>query len=202
MKPEDQSTTSKAGPTIVENYRDYEPPPKTREAVQLLLSYVPPQYLVDLHSIVLSNIGAFSRRERRQKTWSRRGKVRLTKTLGWYSRATRTSPASIRLNMDQIQKNDVDWFRYFPLLRYQALAQTLYHEIGHHIHTQHRPEYEGRENVADKWKSRLLRRFARQRYPYLIPVFWVLHHKVFPIVRMFQRGSAPANDATFRKRSL
>ena len=62
------------GPMIVENYHDYTPPPKTRETVELLLSYVPPEYLVGLQSIVLSNIEAFSRKERKVRRWVAAGK--------------------------------------------------------------------------------------------------------------------------------
>jgi hypothetical protein len=28
-------------------------------------------------------------------------------------------------------------------------SELLFHELGHHIHRMQRPEYEGRENVAD-----------------------------------------------------
>ncbi len=192
-------TNVAAGPLIVENYHDYAPPSKTRESVQMLLRYVPPKYLVGLHSIVLSNIEAFSRKERRQKTWGRRRKVRLTRTLGWYSHRTRTSPASIRLNVDKINDEDLSWMRHAPLLCHISLANTLYHEIGHHIHAQHRPEFEGAENVADKWRGRLIRNFVRKRYPYLVPVLWLFNRTLSPIIRKSLRGKVPANDPIFRK---
>jgi hypothetical protein len=103
--------------------------------------------------------------------------------------------------MDQIQKDDIGWIRHFPLLRHQTVGHTLYHELGHHIHTLHRPEYGGRENVADKWSRRLFRGFVRHRYPYLIPVFWVLHYTVFPIQRRSLPGKVQANDRAFREKS-
>jgi hypothetical protein len=51
------------------------------------------------------------------------------------------------------------------------LSEVLFHELGHHIHRVHRPEYEGRENVAGKWSERLGRKFMSGRYWYLFPIF-------------------------------
>ncbi len=199
VEPSEQTKAKPVGPAVFENYRDYTPPPKTIESVKLLLRYVPPEHLVGLQSIVLTNIGAFNRKERRTKTWSRKRKIPLRRSLGWYSRATRNSPANIRLNIDQIEKSDVDWFRHVPLVRYYCLARTLYHEIGHHIHAAHRPAYEGRENAAEDWQRKLWRRSARTRYPYLMPAVWLLRLVMLPVARRTLRGKIPDNDAIFRK---
>ena len=51
--------------------------------------------------------------------------------------------------------------------------EVLYHEIGHHIHAEHRPVYKGKEDVANYWRRKLWSKFARRRYPYLVPVFFV-----------------------------
>jgi hypothetical protein len=45
---------------------------------------------------------------------------------------------------------------------------VLYHEIGHHIHAEHKPVYEGKENVAEDWSDKLLRHFYRKHYWYLM----------------------------------
>jgi hypothetical protein len=50
-----------------------------------------------------------------------------------------------------------------------AKPELLFHQLGHHIHRVHRPEYEGKENVADKWSKRLTRKFMSKRYWYLLP---------------------------------
>jgi hypothetical protein len=181
MRPERQAPASSAGPALIENYRDYVPPPGTLEAVKLLLSHVPPEYLAGLGSIVLSNVDALNRDERRAKTWTRRRMVGLNRTLGWYTRATRNSPASIRLNIDRIEKSDAPWLRHVPLFRYYVLGSTLYHEIGHHIHLAHRPAYDGKENIADDWSKKLFRKFTRERYPVLSRVLRV----VARVVRFF-----------------
>jgi hypothetical protein len=198
MNGSDKST-KRTGPMIVENYHDYTPPPKTRESVELLLRYVPPEYLVGLQSIVLSNIGAFTRKERKSAALGRRGKVSLAKTRGWYSGSRKKGfPASIRLNIDRIEASDVSWFRHIPLLRYQALSEVLYHEIGHHIHFAHRPVHDGKENVAEDWQRKLFRRFARARYPFLVPVLRMLYPIVRRIGRRMLRGKVPANDPIFK----
>jgi hypothetical protein len=199
VEPGERTTAKQAGPAVFENFRDYTPPPRTIESVKLLLRYVAPEHLVGLQSIVLTNIGAFSRNERRTKTWTRKRKVPLTCSLGWYSRATRNSPANIRLNIDQIEQADLEWLRNIPLVRYYCLARTLYHEIGHHIHTAHRPVYGERENVADDWQRKLWRHFVRTRYPYMMPALWLLRLVMVPIARHTLRGKVPDNDPIFRK---
>jgi hypothetical protein len=34
-------------------------------------------------------------------------------------------------------------------------SDVLYHEIGHHIHAEHKPVHEEKENVADDWSHKL-----------------------------------------------
>lgn len=191
MTSQGDSGAKSADPAIIENYHDYTPPRKTRESVELLLRYVPPEYLVGPQSIVLSNIDAFSRSERRGKTWGRRGKGPLTRTRGWYSAATRVSPASIRMNIDRISQVEFDWARHVPLVRYAALADVLYHEIGHHIHKQRRPVYEGKENVADYWSTKLWVDFVRARYPYAVPALWLLRKVMRAVGHPTRRVKSP-----------
>ena len=50
------------------------------------------------------------------------------------------------------------------------MSETLFHELGHHIHRTQRPEYEGRENIAEKWSKKLSGKFIRERYWYLLPL--------------------------------
>ena len=37
------------------------------------------------------------------------------------------------------------------MLRDIGFGHVLFHEIGHHIHNTVRPEYDEKEDVADKW---------------------------------------------------
>src|SRR5882724_13267166 len=159
-------------PEILENYKDFEPPSNFRKLLDDLLEAVPAKYLVGLKTIVLANQSALTRDQRRQKIWSRNRKVQLKEVRGCYYRATRSSPATVWLYVDNILRSEVPWFRRMPILRYEALGTVLYHEIGHHIHAVHKPVYEGREDVADEWSKKLFGRFVRLRYGYLRPILY------------------------------
>jgi len=89
----------------VESYRDFEPPSEFRRAVETLLSYVPPKYLVGLKTIVLTNRAGLTRNKRKQKVWSRNRKVLLADSLGSYSRAWKSSPATVWLYVIRRLKN-------------------------------------------------------------------------------------------------
>jgi hypothetical protein len=162
-------------PELVENYRDFEPPAGFRSLVEDLLQSVPPKYLVGLKTIVLTNRDALSRDQRKQKVWSRNRKVRLAEARGAYYKATRTSPASVTLYVDNILASHVPpWITKVPLLRYCDLDTVLFHEIGHHIHAAHVPIYDGKENVAEDWSRTLKRRFFRRHYWYALPLLFPL----------------------------
>jgi hypothetical protein len=161
-------------PEIVENYRDFEPPANFRMLLEDLLDGVPAKYLVGLKTIVLANQSALTRNQRRQKTWSRNRKIRLAEARGCYYRATRSSPATVWLYVDNILRSEKPWFRRLPILRYYEPGTVLYHEIGHHIHAVHRPVFEGKENVAEDWSKKLFGRFCRLRYWYLRPLAYPL----------------------------
>jgi hypothetical protein len=70
-------TPQSTGPTVIESYRNFEPPSTFKLSVETLLGHVPAKYLVGLKSIVLTNRAGLTRDERRQKVWSRKHKVRL-----------------------------------------------------------------------------------------------------------------------------
>jgi len=155
----------------VEFYRDYVPPVKLRAIVGDLLKTVPPNYLTGLKTIVLTNQSALSRDERQKKLWQQGRKRRFAKALGAYSHATKFSPATIRLMVDNIAENAHTWTLRTPVLRHLIVAIVLYHEIGHHIHAAHLRVYEGKENVAEDWSRKLLGEFRRKHFWYLAPIF-------------------------------
>lgn len=174
-------------PTIVESYRDFEPPPGFRQTVETLLRYVPPKYLVGLKTIVLTNRAGLTRDKRRQKVWSRNRKVRLAESLGSYSPSWKSSPATVWLYVDNIIEAGVAWWKWVPVLRYVVQGDVLYHEIGHHIHAEHRPVHEQRENVAEDWSSKLMRNFYRKHYWYIFPFLYILARLTSPIFRRLQK---------------
>lgn len=161
-------------PEIIEAYREYDPPCDVKRIMTVLLRYVPPENFVGLKSVVLTNSEGLSRDERRQRTWSRNRKIRIADALGLYYRATRHSEATIRILVDNVLRRYPKKFLWVtPLLNFY-FSDVLYHELGHHIHSTRRPEYRGKEDVADKWKAKLSREFFSSRYWYLFPVAVVL----------------------------
>jgi len=151
-------------PEVVESYRDFEPPPNFRQNVETLLRYVPSEYLIGLKTIILTNRAGLSRKRRKHDVWSQSRKA-----LGSYYRTSKSSPATVCLYTDNIVKSGMGWLDRAPVLRYLVVGQVLYHEVGHHIHATHRPEYAEKEDVAENWGRGLTRRFYRQRYWYLYP---------------------------------
>lgn len=175
------------GPTIVESYRDFEPPATFRHSVETLLRYVPPKYLVGLRTIVLTNRAGLTKAKRKRKVWSRNRKVRLAESLGSYSHASKSSPATVWLYVDDIVASGPKLWRWVPVLRYMVPGQVLYHEIGHHIHTVHRRVHEGRENVADDWSIKLSANFYRKHYWYLSPFLYAFARIASPIAKRLKR---------------
>lgn len=161
-------------PSVVENYRDFEPPTQVKKLVEDLLEAVPQKYLAGLKTIVLSNQAALTRDQRRQKTWSRSRKYPLAKARGAYYEATNQRPATVWLFVDNMVRMWPRSLWKIPLLRYAELSEVLYHEIGHHIHAVHKPVYDGEENVAEDWSRKLSGRFYRTHYWYLMPVLYPL----------------------------
>jgi hypothetical protein len=159
-----------SAPNVMEAYRDYVPPQGVLKMVDELLGAVPPRYLVGLQTIILTNQAAQPRNRKQQKLWSRNRKIKLVEALGYYSGASRSSRASITLHIDNIFKRASPRSLRIPFVRYFPLASMLYHEIGHHIHAEHNPVYEGKENVAEDWSDKLLKRFYRTHYWYLMPL--------------------------------
>jgi hypothetical protein len=166
---------SQAYPRIVVAFQNYSPPFDAEKTIRGMLRIVPPEYLWGLHSIVLTNVQALSRKERDRKTWGRR-RVTLGEALGYYTPEWRGEPAHITILVDNLEKHwGRKWLRV-GLVRDAELSRVLFHELGHHIHQVLKPKYEEKEDVADKWSKKLRGRFLRRRYWYLMPVFLPLGH--------------------------
>ena len=114
----------------------------------------------------------------------------MAESLGSYSRAWKSSPATVWLYVDNIVSADPAWVLRTPLLRYARLADVLYHEIGHHIHAVHRPVHEGKENVAEDWSRKLSGRFLRRHYWFLMPILYPLSFAV-KLVRRMKKAIRP-----------
>jgi hypothetical protein len=161
---------SELKPRIIEAFESYRPPFDVTRAVRRMLRDVPPKFLHGLNSIVLTNVAALSRQQRNQRTRGRGQRTTLGEALGYYTQAWKGDPARITILVDNFEKQwGRSWLR-FGIVRNMVFSELLFHELGHHIHRTHRPEYVGRENVADKWSKKLSRKFISNRYWYLIPV--------------------------------
>jgi hypothetical protein len=171
-KKETQVVTS--APNVVEAYRDYVPPQCVLPMVHELLKSVPPRYLIGLQTIVLTNQSAQPRKRKQQKIWSRNRKIKIISARGYYSGASQSTQASITLHIDNIFKGASLRDLRIPIVRYYPLASVLYHEIGHHIHAEHIPVHEGKENVAEKWSTYLTGQFLRKHYWYARPILYVM----------------------------
>lgn len=168
------------GISIKEAYRDYEPPVDAATIVRQLLTSVPDQHLRGLDCIVLTNLSGQPRRHRLGKTTSRGRRVAQSRTAGLYHPRWTGQPLWIELYLDQIFCSYPRRALRIPLIRNLAIADVLYHELGHHVHLFIRPEYREKEDVADEWKKKFTTILIRRRYWYLIPLIRAL--------KMFRRN--------------
>ena len=157
-------TGASSKPAVIADLRTFSSRIDYRETVEDILRYVPNKYLVGLDRVVIRDRGGLIRKE------LMRERKRGLAAMGLYYRATRTHPAHIELFIDEIVEG---WPR--PLLWCKAfrevlLTQTLFHELGHHVHSHLSPEHRDRESVAKTWSSQLVRDYLRRRFWYLRPL--------------------------------
>jgi hypothetical protein len=175
---------------IIEEYRDYEPRRSVEPYVRDLLRCIPKKHLHGLRRIILTNASGQPRRERREKTYSRKRRVSLNESLGYYRHAWGSEPASIQLHIDRIfkrpnpeKKKWLFWFRLLrplmaPIFVRYKLGSVLYHEIGHHIHETQAPEFREPEDVADRYGYEFLARMMWRRWYFVLSA--VLALALFP----------------------
>jgi len=97
---------AQSGPLIIVAFQNYTPPFNAEKAVRRMLRDVPAKFLHGLHTIVLTNVSALSRKERDRKTCGRR-RVALGETLGYYSQEWRGNPAHITILVDNLERGGV-----------------------------------------------------------------------------------------------
>jgi len=152
---------------IVESYRDYRPPFNVSKLVRTLLKKVPTKHLRGLDCVVLVSSESLSRKDRLGKIWSRKRKIGRAEVYGLYHYEWKGKPPWIEIRVDRII-SDINprIALWVPPIRAICFAHVLYHELGHHIHDFVRPEYREKEDVADRWSTRLLEIFLRNQYWY------------------------------------
>jgi hypothetical protein len=87
-----------------------------------------------------------------------------------YHRRSGNSSPYIELRVDRIVLGLNGFPIRIPMLRDIIFGHVLFHDIGHHIHRTVRPEYDEKEDVADKWAGKLNGNFIRKKYWYLLPI--------------------------------
>jgi len=154
-------------PRVTEAYRDWQPRRNYSKLTTRLLGAIPERYLTGLSAIVLTNSSALNHDRRRGKTRSRRRVVPISRCLGLYHPRSRGSEPWIEVFVDRVDARLGGFARRLSLFRELSFARTLYHEVGHHIHTTQVPEHREREDVADSWRDRLCGEMIRHEHPYL-----------------------------------
>ncbi len=187
---ESETTTT---PQIVESYSDYSPPFDVRKTVSRMLIATPPDRLVGLRAVVLTNKASLSHKRRRGVTWARKRKVRIANASGLYHPRWGSDAAWIEVFVDEILR-PWRWSLNVPLWRDMLVSEVLFHEVGHHIQSTSHPEFREHETVADEWRDRLRSRYFRQEYPWLVLVAYPVNairsavRLISRFVRRFRRG--------------
>ena len=160
---------------VVEQYYNYTPPVHVHRSLQLLLRYVPEEYLRGLYKITLTNSEGL--RSVRGKITSEKRRFRPADCQGLYQKG------QIFLIVDQVFFQYPELFLLVSPFKTFVIGEVLYHEIGHHIHHLDEPGYRANiETVADEWRDKLLQSFLRRRYWYLAWPISLLSPLIRPIV--------------------
>jgi hypothetical protein len=167
---------------VVEQYHNYSPPIDVYGSVRLLLRFVPPEHLVGLHKVVLTNSEEVGK-QIRGKISTEGHRIKPADCAGLYSKGR------VLLLIDRIFQQYPELFLLVPPFKTYVIGEILYHEIGHHIHRLEQPGYRtNKEAVADQWKEQLLRGFLRQRYWYLAKLVRSFSMALNPIAMWLKRA--------------
>jgi len=150
---------------VHEAYRDWVPPVWVLPTLHHVLECVDRSYLAGLDTVVLTNTGALNSQRKRGKTWSRRHKVYFVDCRGLYHARHQGQGAWIEIFVDKVIEGAQAWVFGIPPIRDLYIGDTLFHELGHHIHSTQAPEFRNREDVADTWRRRLIQEMFRTRHP-------------------------------------
>lgn len=78
-----------------------------------------------------------------------------TSSLGCYLQSNHSGKAAIELNIKNIAKDQIPEFnfQFYPEIASMLLSHTIFHEIGHHVHTfkRHRIRKRNIEEFAEKY---------------------------------------------------
>lgn len=172
---------------IEEIFTNYKPPFDAKGIAQLLIRYIPPIYLGGLKRVILTNSSALSHDRRRERTWHRNRKIKISDSQGAYQQQWKGNPAYIEIFVDNALEGRPGTLLKIPFIRDMSLASVLYHEIGHHIHRTIYPEYQEREKTAEDWNQRLMRLYFKKRYWYLLPFLYPVYLCISLVITIAQQ---------------
>jgi hypothetical protein len=154
------------GVRIIEQFENWKPGISVHSRVVNLTSEIPEEYLVGLseirlkpsvnpHLLLKKSSGSAKRKSKGLK-------------LGMYESSARGSKqAVIEIYVQSILVPFQNKPPRLGIILDSVLADVLYHEIGHHIHSAIHPSSDSRERVAELWKTRLKNTYFRRKYPLL-----------------------------------
>jgi hypothetical protein len=152
---------------IREDYRAYTPPGWVRRTVERLLGSLSEQHFAGLATIILTDstaIGGGKTKRVGGRKYERRD------CRGFYHARQPNEPAWIEVVIDNVVQVLPMPFNKIQLARDLILAETLFHEIGHHLHSTIGSAARSHEAAAEDWCQRLTRLHFRKRYWYLLPL--------------------------------
>jgi hypothetical protein len=152
-------------PAIYEDFKDYKPPITIHRTIDKLLGAMPARYLSGLQSIVLTDSASIGH----GKT-SRVGgrKLDRKRCQGFYHGGTRDRLAWIEITVDNVIQKYPPRVMKVAFIREIVLADTLYHEIGHHLIARVGSGVRNESRAADEWSRHLSRYYFRKHHPYLM----------------------------------
>lgn len=167
-------------PDVHERYSRYVPPAWLRPTVERLLGSLAPEHIEQLESIVLTDQSAIGKGKTRRVAGR---KYRRSDCRGFYHARSNRGKAWIELIADNIVASAPGRLLWFQFVRDMYVAETLYHEIGHHLDASVGAAKRSGEAAAEDWRRRLSRIHFRQRYRRIAPLLKLLA----AVLRMIRR---------------
>jgi len=165
--------------------------------VERLLESVPEDLLGGLGSVVLTTSASIGR----GKTHRVGGrKYYRSDCRGFYHAGARGELAWIELVTDNMLAGWPKPVLALQFARDVVVSETLYHEVGHHLHTTVGSRGRSDEAAADDWRRRLTRGHFTKRYWYLRPLARVATLLLTAVRRLTSQLSSRASRAAHRGR--
>jgi len=182
---------------VSESYQAEGAPPWMRVTVERLLQSVPEDLLGSLGTVVLTDSASIGG-GKTQRLAGR--KYNRSECRGFYHAATRQEPAWIELVADNMVARWPKPVLTLRLARDVVVAQTLFHELGHHLSATVGARARSHEAAAEDWRLRLSRGYFRKRYGYLRLPIRVALLLLTPLRGLTSQLSGRASRAARRER--